>query len=112
MNNLYVTLRGAVKVEDGVPAFIEPSRSAINSVYLLKEDTHIVYDRSNKHYELDGKAGDILVTFYDTMFVVPMILVHSQEWADNITNYEDEEQKRKEEWAKGKAQSYNTESIC
>lgn len=108
MTDLHITTRGAVKVENNIPVFVEADRNGINNIYLLTEDTHVVYDRTNKHYELNGKAGDILIVFYESIMKTPIILVESKDWADNIIAYAEEEQKRKEEWASKRAAGDNS----
>jgi hypothetical protein len=104
MKNLYATDRGFISLDaNNTPKFEHESRESINRILLLKEPTHIVYNVRDKHIELDGQDGDILITFYDSTFETPIVLVNSAEWANNIRKYEYEEQKRKEEWAKAQA---------
>lgn len=106
MKNLYISTRGAIQLnENNIPEFYDSERTGIESVYTIKEDTHIVYDRTNKHVELDAKAGDILVVFYNSIFENPVILIDSKEWVDNLENYKKEEQRRREEWASKKISS-------
>ena len=114
MKNLFITERGAIEMVNNEPAYKNSSRSAIDSVYLIEEDTHIVYNNpyKNKRIELDAEAGDILVKFYDSAFGNPIILVHSKEWEENIRNYEIEEQKRKEEWAAKVASKSESQDIA
>ena len=103
MKNLYITTRGAITLkENGIPEFVDSERQGIEYIYSISEDTHIIYDRPNKHIELDAKAGDILVTFYNSIFETPVILINSKEWLENLKKYKEEEQRRKEEWAANK----------
>jgi hypothetical protein len=100
MNNLYVTSRGLIKIDEtGAPVIENNSRLGIDGVLLIKEPTHIVYKRSNKEIELNAEPGDILIYFYDSTFDTPIVLVHSEDWANNIREYDRKEQERKEKWA-------------
>ena len=111
MKNLFITERGAIEMVNNEPAYKNSSRSALDNIYLIEEDTHIVYSNPYKNVrkELDAEAGDILVKFYDNTFSSPIIIVHSEEWKNNILAYNEAEQKRKEEWAAKAAQK--SESI-
>lgn len=100
MKTIYITSRGAIALnENNEPLFVQESRSAVRSAYLITEPTHIVYNSSNKRIELDAEPDDILIEFYDTTFNTPIVVVNSKEWAENIKKYNEVEQKRKEEWA-------------
>jgi len=100
MRNLYLTARGAIKMNDNnEPVYESSSRCAIDSVYLINEPTHVIYNTSKKRIELDAQKGDILIKFYDSTFETPIVIVDNKEWADNIIKYNEEEQRRAERWA-------------
>lgn len=101
MKTLYINGSGYVGVdtEENTTFSINAAREAISRIFLLEENMHIVYDRGEKHYEMDGKKGDILVTFYENSFSKPAVLVKSKDWVSNLKNWEKEQQKQKEEWA-------------
>lgn len=114
MKNLFITERGAIEMVNNEPKYKNSDRNAIDNVYLITEDTHIVYNRyDGKRIELNAEAGDILIKFYESTFSSPIIIVHSEEWKNNILAYNEAEQKRKEEWAAKAAKSNNvvTEEI-
>ena len=101
MNTLYVTNGGRVMLDqDNNPINFSRDRQAVDDVYLLKEDTKILsFDKDGNKYEKIGKAGDIVITFWEDEFPHRIIVVSNNEWRDNIETYNVKEQKRKEEWA-------------
>lgn len=101
MNTLYITNGGRVMLDqDNNPVNFSRDRTAIDDVYLLKEDTKIVsFDKDGNKSEKIGKAGDIIVQFWENDFPHSIIVVSNDEWRDNIEEYNTLEQKRKEEWA-------------
>lgn len=71
-----------------------------------------MYNRGNKRVELDAQDGDIVVTFYESAFETPMVVVNSKEWLNNILSYEKREQEQAEAWAKKQAEKQeNTEDL-
>lgn len=111
MNTLYITGTGRVLLdENNNIQSANTSREGINNILHLKEDTKIVYNREGDEKTLDGKAGDIVVTFYEKEFPNSIIVVSSNEWKENLEAYEAAEQKRKEEWAKRNAE--NCDKCC
>lgn len=101
MKNLYLTARGGMTLDkNNEPESWNSDREAISSVYAISEPTHIVYSRTDKRIELDAQEGDIVIVFYESAFIHPVIVVNSKEWLENITDYRVKDQKRKEEWAK------------
>ena len=100
---LFITSRGLIRLDENLePVGVNSDREAIEYVVRIDEPMHIVYNKNNKHIELDAEEGDILIVFYESEYQHPMVLVHSKEWAENIEGYRIAEQKRKEEWAKNK----------
>jgi hypothetical protein len=113
MKTIYFTDRGPIEVnEKGEPTGVRTSREAISNIVAVKEPTHLVYNRGNKRVELDAQDGDIVVTFYESAFETPMVVVNSKEWLNNILSYEKREQEQAEAWAKKQAEKQeNTEDL-
>ena len=114
MNTLYITRGGRVMLDqDNNPINTSSDRVAINDVYLLKEDTKIIsFDKDNNKIEKTGKAGDIVVSFWESTFPHSIIVVSNDEWRDNIETYNTEEQKLKEEWAAKKVAEGCSDCEC
>ena len=75
------------------------SRGSVDNVFLVKEDTKVVFERGEYKTELEAKAGDVVVTFYEKQFPNKVIVVNNEQWKENLETYEAWEQKQKEEWA-------------
>lgn len=102
MKTLYFTSSGRVMLdENNVPSAVNTSFRGIDDIYLVKEDTKVVVKTGEYEKEFVAEAGDILVRFYND---VPnkFIVVKNEEWKNNIIDYDEKEQKRKEEWAAAK----------
>ena len=101
MNTLYISRTGRIMLdENNSPKPFDRSRGSIDDVFFIKEDTKIVFERGETKTELEAKAGDIVVTFYEEQFPNRVIVVDSKQWKENLEAYETYEQKMKEEWAK------------
>ena len=101
MNTLYISRTGRIMLdENNNPKPFDRSRSSIDDVFFIKEDTKIVFERGETKSELEAKAGDIVVTFYEEKFPNRVIVVDSKQWKENLEAYEAYEQQMKEEWAK------------
>ena len=101
MNTLYITRSGRILLdENNTPKPFDRSRSSIDDVFFIKEDTKIVAERNGYKTELEAKAGDIVVTFYEEQFPNRVIVVDSKQWKENLEAYEAYDQQMKEEWAK------------
>lgn len=106
MKNLFITFNGAVGFDTETQDVnsVTQDRTGIRSVYLIDEDTRVVYTQGTTKQEIYAQAGDILVVFYDDEnFNNKIVVAKSAQWADNIKAYRAAEQKRKEEWASKKA---------
>lgn len=113
MNTLYVSNSGQVLLnENNAPEAIYRQSTCIDDMYYLKDDTTVVYMKGDNKITLEGKAGDLVIVFYDRDFVNKVILVKSPEWVENIFAREAAEQKRKEEWAKAKDNELPTCDCC
>lgn len=101
MNTLYISRTGRIMLdENNSPKPFDRSRVSIDDVYFIKEDTKIVFERGETKSELEAKAGDIVITFYEDKFPNRVIVVNSEQWKENLEAYEAYEQQLKEEWAK------------
>lgn len=80
-----------------VPSLI----TKIDNIYLAEEASILIYcDKDGNKHQMDVEEGDIIVTFYETSFPNKVVKVSSPEWVENINVYNQNEQKRKEAWAK------------
>lgn len=101
MNTLYISRTGRIMLdENNSPKPFDRSRGSVDDVFFIKEDTKIVFERGETKSELEAKAGDIVVTFYEEQFPNKVIVVNNEQWKENLETYEAWEQKRNEEWAK------------
>lgn len=101
MNTLYISRSGRIMLdENNNPKPFDSSRNSIDDIYFVKEDTKVVFNRGENKSEVEAKAGDIVVTFYENQFPNRVIVVNSEQWKENLEAYEAYEQKMKEEWAK------------
>jgi len=90
---------------------ISSDRQSIESIYLVKEPMHVVYGYGEQHKEVDVDTDDIIVTFYSEDYNTRMVVVHNDEWADNIKTYNRKRQEEKERWAQEK-QCQECECAC
>lgn len=108
MKNLFITYNGAVSfdTETQDANTVIADRTGIRNVYLIDEDTRVVYTQGTTKQEIYAQAGDILIAFYnDEDFNNKIVVAKSAQWADNIKAHRAAEQKRKEEWAAKRAES-------
>ena len=121
MKTLYLTYRNGVVVdqENATVSELKSSRTAVGDVYLIEEDIHVVTGTNNivgntEHYggeQFDAKAGDLLITFYEQKFPHKFVLVHSDEWKENIETYNKITQEEAEKWAAKNANN-KSDSPC
>lgn len=100
MNTLYITTSGQVLLDENnkvSPKYRD--RNSVDDVYYLDNDTKIVYKKGETDVELEGKAGDIVVTFYESKFPNRVVIVRNEEWSENLKTYKEIEEKEKAEWA-------------
>ena len=109
MKTFYISNNGniAVDTDNNSCGSLSTEREAISRIYLAKEPMHVVYESGEYKKEVDVEKDDIIIVFYDHAFKHKMIVVKNGDWADNIIEYNAEEQKRKEEWAKKQADCVN-----
>lgn len=104
MNTLYISGTGRIMLdENNNPKSFNRSRASIDDIFFIKEDTKVVFDRGEYKAELEAKAGDIVVTFYEEQFPNRVIVVNNEQWKENLEAYKVWEQKQKEEWAEKKS---------
>lgn len=110
MKTMIATTGSAVMFnpDDQTLKYVTSDRNGIDNVYLIGEKCNVKalgIDKDGKEVEktFEAEPGDILVRFWRDDFPNQYILVKSDGWADNIKAYRKAEQKRKEEWAKNKA---------
>lgn len=101
MKKVFISTLGAIGLDtDTEEVFeIKRKREAISNIRLIEEPTTVIVNYGSKKYELTAEKDDILITFYEKDFDIPVIIVKNKDWVENIKNYEKLEQKRKEEWA-------------
>ena len=94
MKTLYITDSGTVMLDED-KLNVSPCRTereAIQRIYKIEEDTHIVVnymDPKKDKIELDAKADDIIIMFYENSYPNKVIIVNSPEWSENLTAYND-----------------------
>lgn len=115
MKTFYITRTGKLMLDENNKVenrYADPR--SIDDVYMMDEDTKIVYPLENGETgEIEAKAGDIVVTFYESKFPNRVVVVSSDKWSENIKTYKDWEQRRKEEWAAEKlSDTVNTCGTC
>lgn len=110
MKTLYLTDNGSnifVNPETNECGRIESQRESINRLYLIDEPMHVTFQAGEYKKEFDVVPNDIVVVFYSGVtggFKHRIIVAKSEEWVENLRIYNEEEQKRREEWAKKQAE--------
>ena len=122
MKTLYLTYRNGVVVdqENATVSELKSSRTAVGDVYLIEEDIHVITGNSNiskdiEHYtgeQFDAKVGDILISFYEQKFPHKFVLLHSDEWKENIETYNNISQEAAEKWATKNTSNPPCDSDC
>ena len=83
-------------------------RYDIRNIYYIEEPMHIVYKSGERTEEIDARKGDILLVFYSNRYNKYILdTIKTKQWAANIKNRRELEQKEKEEWAEK-----NSETPC
>lgn len=66
----------------------ERTRSAIDDIYVAKEDMLVGYKKNGKDVTVKANKGDIIVTFYNEDFIeYPVVVVKNADWKANILSY-------------------------
>nr|DAE46275.1 MAG TPA: hypothetical protein [Caudoviricetes sp.] len=90
----------------------ERTRSAIDDIYVAKEDILVGYKKNGKDVTVKANKGDIIVTFYNEDFIeYPVVVVKNADWKANMLSYF---KKQEAEKAKNlvQAQFTDCESSC
>lgn len=82
---------------------ISSEREAISRIYIVPEKMKVIVKNGEKSVEFDAEADDILITFYESYFDVPAVIVKSKDWLNNIKGYNRKVQEEKEKWAEQKS---------
>lgn len=105
MKTLYLTYSGSICInEDMNPEPMPAKIESIRNVYLITEPTRIIYGSGEKTEEIYAEADDIIIVFYRDDFKHKVVVAKSSGWVENIKDYDEKEQKRKEEWAAKQAE--------
>lgn len=101
MKTLYLTSNGGMCIdpEENFVDRMPSEREGIGRIYLAKEPMHVVYGEGEYKRELDVKKDDIIITFYSNDWKERVVVAKSKDWANNLKEWNKEEQRRKEEWA-------------
>lgn len=112
MKTMYIANNTNVVVDTEKQEFdnIYSERDAISRIYIIPEKMKVIVKSGEKNVEFDAEADDILITFYESSFDVPAVIVKSKDWLNNIKGYNRKVQEEKERWAQQKAARYNTPS--
>jgi hypothetical protein len=119
MKTLYLTNSSAniaIDPEENTAQHIESEdRYDIRNIYYAEEPMHVIYSGTNNgepfKEEIDAKKGDIILVFYTNRYNKKLLAtIKSKEWAANIKNRHEIEQKEREEWAAKNAE--NTACPC
>ena len=104
MKTLYLNSGTNIVIDpetDYVDKLQSVSRYSIREVYYIEEPMHVVYQCGERKEEIDARKGDILVVFSDNRYNKFILdTIKTKQWAANIKNTRELEQKEKEEWAK------------
>lgn len=101
MKTLYITNGGNICIdpEEDFVNRMPTEREGISRIFLAKEPMHVVYGEGEYRRELDVKKDDIIITFYSNDWEERIIVAKSKDWVRNLKKWNEEEQRRKEEWA-------------
>ena len=66
----------------------ERIRSAIDEIYIAKEDMLVGYKKNGKDITVKANKGDIIIAFYDEDFIeYPVVVVKNADWKANMVSY-------------------------
>ena len=105
MKTLYLTYSGSICINDNMNPEPMPAKiESIRNIYLITEPTKIIYSEGSRVEELYAEPDDIVIMFYRDDFKHNIVIAKSAQWVENIKDYDEREQKRKEEWAAKQAE--------
>ena len=62
--------------------------SAIDEIYIAKEDMLVGYKKNGKDITVKANKGDIIIAFYDEDFIeYPVVVVKNADWKANMVSY-------------------------
>ncbi len=104
MKTLYITRGNNILIDEEYNKceHLDTQRQGIDAIYFAKEPMHVVYGYGEHNESMDVEAEDIIVTFYVDDFKKRMVVIRSEEWANNLKEYTNKLQEEKERWAKNK----------
>lgn len=112
MKTLHISQEGSVVFDNEenklYPIYSTPDR--ISKMYLIKEPMNVAWSNDGEYYTKSAEAGDLVIMFYTEAYKNRIVVVKCPEWTENINLYEEEEQKRKLEWAA--AQDKESDAKC
>lgn len=76
---------------------IDSAREAISRIWVVEEPMTVVCQTKKAKYELNAKKGDIIIKFYDSDFLFPVVIAKSKDWVKNINTYNEKMRKAMEE---------------
>lgn len=110
---LFITTKGLIQLDENLePTGYKSDREAVNNVVRIKEPMHIVYNKNEKRIELDAEEGDILISFYESTYPNPVILIHSKEWEENLIAYDKYNEELEKKWAAQRASQDCKKADC
>lgn len=110
MKTLYLTYSGSICINDDMKPEPMPTKvESIRNIYLITEPTKVIYSNGENTEELYAETDDIVIVFYRDDFKHNIVIAKSAQWVENIKDYDEREQKRKEEWA---AKHADADSPC
>ena len=114
MKTLYITSGGNICI-DPEEDFVDrmPSeREGISRIFLAKEPMRVVYAEGEYRRELDVKKDDIIITFYSNDWKERIVVAKSKDWVKNLKKWNEDEQRRKEEWANAQQGPTEEAPVC
>lgn len=101
MKTLYLTSSSGICIdsEDNFVDRMPSERESISRIYLAKEPMHVVFGEGEYRRELDVKKDDIIITFYSNDCKERVVVAKSKDWANNLKEWNKQEERLKEEWA-------------
>lgn len=114
MKTLYITNGGSICIdqEENFVDRMPSEREGISRIFLAKEPMHVIYGEGEYRRELDVKKDDIIITFYSNDWEEKIVVAKSKDWVKNLKKWNEEEQRRKEEWADAQTKDIGCTPTC
>lgn len=66
----------------------ERIRSAIDEIYIAKEDMLVSYKKNGKNVTVKADKGDIIISFYNEDHIeYPVVVIKNADWKANMVSY-------------------------